>query len=136
MRIRCFTIFRIHKYSTHFCITPLLNSLYCYRCFLVISFDWYKEYMICLILFSKFSDVLLPITWTRAIGNLWSICLGVNILNRVDKSEGRPSPCAAFVGNIPLFKALRVNSWPYWKSVCTFRSISLFVLTFLIYICY
>ena len=38
--------------------------------FLVISFDRYKEYMICLISFSKFSDVLPVFTRARAIGNL------------------------------------------------------------------
>ena len=46
---------------------------------LVISFAQYKEYVICLISFSKFSDVLLAFTCARAIGNVWSICLGVNI---------------------------------------------------------
>ena len=46
--------------------------------FLVISFARYKEYMICLILFSKFSDFLPAFTCARAIGNLWSICLGVS----------------------------------------------------------
>ena len=38
--------------------------------FLVISFARYKEYMICLISFSKFSDVLPGFTCARAIGNL------------------------------------------------------------------
>ena len=52
--------------------------------FLAVSFAKYKEYMICLISFSKFSDVLPAFTCARAIGNLWTICLGVNIL--------RPSP--------------------------------------------
>ena len=46
--------------------------------FLVISFAGYKEYIISLISFSKFSDVL-P-AFTCVINNLWSICLGVNIL--------------------------------------------------------
>ena len=55
--------------------------------FLVISFAQYKEYIICLISFSKFSDVLPAFTCARAIGNLWSICLEVNIL--------RPFPCFA-----------------------------------------
>ena len=54
--------------------------------FLVISFARYKEYMICLISFSKFSDVLIDFTCARAIGNLWSICLGLNIL-RFEWSE-------------------------------------------------
>ena len=48
---------------------------------LVISFARYKKYMICLISFSKFSDVLAAFASARAIGNLWSICLGVNILS-------------------------------------------------------
>ena len=54
---------------------------------------------------SKFSDVFPAFTCERAIGNLWSICLGVNILS--------PSHCVVFNGNIPLLKALRVNSWPW-----------------------
>ena len=59
--------------------------------------------MICLISLSKF--YVLPVfTCTRAIGNIWSICLRVKIL--------RPSPFAAFIGNINLLKALRVNSRP------------------------
>ena len=41
-------------------------------------------------------------TRAKAIGILWSICLGVHIL--------RFFPCAAFIGNIPLLKALRANS--------------------------
>ena len=47
----------------------------CYT-FLVISFSQYKEYMICLNLFSKFSDVLLEFTCESAIDNCWSIWLG------------------------------------------------------------
>ena len=49
--------------------------------FLAIFFAHYKEYMICLILFSKFSDVLPTFTYASAIGNIWNICSGVNILN-------------------------------------------------------
>ena len=37
--------------------------------FLVISFAQYKEYMICLISFDKFSDVLSAFICTSAIGN-------------------------------------------------------------------
>ena len=48
--------------------------------FLVNSFAWYKEYIICLISFSKFSDALPIFTYVSVIGNLWSICLGLNIL--------------------------------------------------------
>ena len=38
--------------------------------FLIISFARYKEHNICLILFSKFSDVLPGFTCARAISNL------------------------------------------------------------------
>ena len=73
MRIRCLTIFRIHKYSIHFCVIPLYI-------FLVTSFAQYKEYMNCLILFSTFSDLLPAFACVRATVNRSSICLGVNIL--------------------------------------------------------
>ena len=49
--------------------------------FLVISSARYKEYMICLISFITFSDVLLAFTCAGAIGKLWRICLKVNILS-------------------------------------------------------
>ena len=39
--------------------------------------------MIFLISFSKFSDVLLAFTCASAIGNLWSIFLGVNVLSHL-----------------------------------------------------
>ena len=38
--------------------------------FLVISFARYREYIICLISFSKFSDILPAFTCASAIGNL------------------------------------------------------------------
>ena len=60
--------------------------------------------MICLISFNRHSDVLAAFTCAGAIGNLGSICLGVNILIQ--------STFAAFFGNIQLLKALRVNSRP------------------------
>ena len=46
---------------------------------LVISFDWHKEYIICLISLSKFSDILPAFTYARTTGNLWNICLGFSI---------------------------------------------------------
>ena len=57
--------------------------------FLVMSFAWYKEYIICLIClvsFSKFSDVLPTFTCAIAIGNLWSFCLG-HVILRVEWLE-------------------------------------------------
>ena len=85
--------------------------------FLVISFARYKEYMICLILFSKISDVLPAFTYASANGNLWRICLVVNILNCLwwetlatqctqCKILVNPFPCFSFE-NIPLPKAVR-----------------------------
>ena len=71
--------------------------------FLVPFFSRYKEYMICRISFCKFSDVLRAFTCTRAIGNLQSICLGVNILI--------PFSCVGFNENTTVLKALRVNLW-------------------------
>ena len=83
--------------------------------------------MICLVSFSKFLEVLPAFTYARANGNLWNICLGVNIFNRVlsktlatrAKSKGHKTnipghtfPSVAFIGNIPPLKALRVNSRP------------------------
>ena len=49
--------------------------------FLVISFVRYRKYIIFLISFSKFLDVWPAFTCASAIGNLWRICLGANILN-------------------------------------------------------
>ena len=106
--------------------------------FLVISFAWYKKYMICLISFSKFSDVLLAFTFARAIGNLWSICLEVNIFN--------PFPCIAFFGNILFSKAFTLHlhkehmhfhkyflSWSRStvKFCCIFYNIALIHLSFI-----
>ena len=82
----------------------------------MVSFARYKEYMICLLLFSTFSDVLLPFTCARAFGNCWSICLGVNIL-RLEWSETLSDKLVSsnFVGNIFLSKALRTLSLPLKK---------------------
>ena len=49
--------------------------------FLVISFARCKEYMICLISFRKFPEVLPAFTCAKAIGNIQNICLEVSILS-------------------------------------------------------
>ena len=49
--------------------------------FFVLFFAQYKQYMLCLISFSNFSDLLPVSTCASATGNLWSICLEVNILS-------------------------------------------------------
>ena len=77
MAFRRFTIFWVHKYSIQFYI-DLIMLLYT---FLVTYFDWYKEKIICLISLNTFSELLPAFTCARAIGNFWSIYLGVNILN-------------------------------------------------------
>ena len=49
--------------------------------FLVISQAQYKEYLICIISFGKFPDILNDFTCARAIDNLWIICSMDNILS-------------------------------------------------------
>ena len=76
--------------------------------FLVIYFAQYREYMISQISFSKFSDVFSAFTYARAIDELWTSCLGVNILSclRTEtldtratwaKSNGCPFVCVCFL---------------------------------------
>ena len=65
-------------------------------------FYWYSEFTICLISFNRFSELLPAFTCARAIGNLWSSCLGVIILSSV--------PFVNFNENNPLLKALGSNS--------------------------
>ena len=48
--------------------------------FLVISVAQYKEYITCLIVFIKFSNVLPAFTCANIIGSLWSIYSGAFIL--------------------------------------------------------
>ena len=80
MRIGCFAIFRVHEYSIH-SFGNFIELIILLNIFLVISLAQCKKYMIWQISFSMFSDVLPAFTSARAIGNLWSICLGVNILS-------------------------------------------------------
>ena len=99
MRIRCFTIFTIHKYSIHFLYYTFIEFIILLYTYLLISFAQYKEYVNCLILFSKFSDVLPAFTCARAIGNLSIICLGVNILS--------PSPFFYFYWKYSTFESIK-----------------------------
>ena len=92
----------------HYTFTEFIRMLYT---FLVTSFSEYKKYMICLISFSKFSDVLPIFICARAIGNLWSISQGVSVL-RLEWSKTlseKPVPLV-FIGNILLSKASRTLS--------------------------
>ena len=70
VRVRCFTIFKIHKYSIHFLYYTIIEFIILLYTFLVISFDRYKEYINCLTSFNKVSDVLLAFTCVSAFGNL------------------------------------------------------------------
>ena len=54
------------------------------KTFLAFYLTCYKEYVIW-----RTSDVLLAFTCAGTIGNLWSICLEVNVLRDKNRSEGR-----------------------------------------------
>ena len=58
LRIRCFTIFIIHKYSIYFLYYKYIEFIILLYNYLLISFAQYKKYVICVVSFSKFSDVL------------------------------------------------------------------------------
>ena len=79
--------------------------------FSVTSFDWYNEWTICLILFNKLFQLLPAFTYARAIGNLWSICLGVSTLS-LEWSKFEKSVPIFFIGNILLSKASGTLSLP------------------------
>ena len=63
----------------------------------------------CLISFNRFSGLLPAFTYARAIGNLWSICLGVNILSLERSVFKIPKPLD-FIENILLSKPSRIIS--------------------------
>ena len=86
----------------------------------VVLFAQYKEYMICLIPFSKFPDVLSAFTCAGATGNPWSICLGINIFNNVAKSEERPF---LFYWEYSIFESINNEFSTFIKSIYTFESI-------------
>ena len=67
----------IHIWVQFYCIDLIMLL----HTFLVICFDWYKEQTICIISFNKLSELLSAFICERAIGNLWSIYLGCNILS-------------------------------------------------------
>ena len=93
----------------------LLKSLHCYILFLVISFAWYKEYIICLISFSKFSDVLPAFTCANASSNLWSICLGVNILSCLHSKTLQLEPLAVQAKSERIFPTiLTIYIYIFW----------------------
>ena len=79
VKIRCFTILEFTNIvSTLFYnFIEFIILLYTY---LVFSFARYKEYIICLISFSKFSDVLPAFICESTIDILCNIYLGLNTL--------------------------------------------------------
>ena len=90
--------------------------------FLIIYFSWYKENMVCLISFSKFSDVLHAFTCVSAIGNLWDTCLGINILMHLARSKLRPLPFCCLLSLKDFY-----NNIDYFFAV-SFRGISLLLI--------
>ena len=93
--------------------------------FLLTSFARYKEYMICWISYCELSDVLPAFTCARTIENLWSNCLGVNILRfkqsgtlamRADIIRGLHVPSVDCNVDILLLKALRTIYLPSWSA--------------------
>ena len=110
-RSKCFTIFRIHKYSIHFCIIPLLKSSYSYTLFEWLLLLDTKNVWFVWFHLVNFQILLPAFICARAIGNLWCICLVVNIF-RLEWSETwseKPVP-SMFIGNILLSKAWRTLS--------------------------
>ena len=100
--------------------------------YLIISFPWYKEYMIWHISFSKFSDVLSAFTPARSIGNLWSICAGVKILSCL-RSETLPKVLRnlfpfVYFGNISPSTAVK-TFWLPFRSIYAFLRSAFFSLT-------
>ena len=69
MRIGYFTIFRTHKLVS-IVFYSFIQFFILLHALLVTSFSRYKEYMIYLISFSKFSDVLAAFAYASDIGNL------------------------------------------------------------------
>ena len=88
-----------------------LMDLIMLHTFLVICLDWYKDYTICIISFNKLSELLPAFTCASAIGNLWSIYLGVSILSSEWLDFKMPVPLD-FIGNILLSNASRTFSLP------------------------
>ena len=99
----------IHKYSIH-CV--LFFYWIHYVVVYIFGKFWclIKKYVICMISFSRFSDVLTAFTYARAIGNLWNICYAANILSCVwsktllsqnlatrTKSNGSPLPLSCLL---------------------------------------
>ena len=76
--------FFLSSFYLIFWICSIIPFLYLWIHYTVINifsdfFAQCKKYMIWRISFSKFPDVLPVFTCSNAIGNLWSICLSVNI---------------------------------------------------------
>ena len=72
MMIRCFTSFRIHKYT--------INSILLLTEFITLLYTFSNFYFSTEIIYDLF-DALPAFTCARAIGNLYNISLGRSILN-------------------------------------------------------
>ena len=129
MRIWCFTIFRIHKYSIHF--IWYLYWIHGVLCLLLeIPFAQCKNILLD-ISFINFFDVLPTFTCARAIDNLQSICSEDIILTSF--------LCVGFNENVLLLKSIRVNYRPFqraFKSSNITFEYYLQVLLFFLLICF
>ena len=90
--------------------------------FSVTSFDWYNEWTICLILFNKLFQLLPAFTYARAIGNLWSICLGVSILS-LEWSKFEKTCTYIFYWKYFTFKSIRNSFSTIKKYIKAFKDI-------------
>ena len=84
--------------------------------------------MICLVSFSKFSDMLPAFTCARAIGNLWRICLGDVLRLDLSKTLSEKHVPSIFIGSLPLSKASRTLSL---QSKSAYKSLRIYFLFFL-----
>ena len=80
MRIRCFNIFRIYQYSIYSVYTFMELIILFYN-LSVVAFAQYRKYLIFLISFRKFSDVLSAFTYASAIVNFLIGYWGIKVLS-------------------------------------------------------
>ena len=80
MRIRCFNIFRIYQYSIY-SVYNFMELIILFYNLSVVAFAQYRKYMIFLISFRKFSDVLSAFTYASAIVNFLLSYWGIKVLS-------------------------------------------------------
>ena len=111
----CFTIFRIHKYSIHFCMIYLLKSLYCYT-FLVISFVQYREYFI-----SLFHSVIFRMCYLLLLVPELLVIFDAFVQGLIFWFL----PLLLLYFNYSTFQSIKSQFSNFIKNICTFISICL-----------